>query len=338
VILDELGAFVPAGERGPLLAPFEALRALVNIQPVADYYFEGTDQEDWKPQEFPNVAPPWASFAVFFRFPRQIVSRVTGTKPHPWAGRAAACAFATQRLEGELKGWFLVSAVSFLGIPEVSWPVVSLTKFVVDPTGHIPSEAPPGVCPRDDLRAIGNWMRAVQKARGFASAERVPESDGLRTTEPVVTMPMAVLGSGRVGLRERTELLTRCSQGWVLHPALLAISFAHCKNVSMPEESLPPKVLRARARRGKAPGFTKWRTLRIEPMTRILRKHQERGASVKTALHICRGHFKDYREGPGLFGRVNGLWWWDMQVRGSRERGEVVKTYEVAPGAMGAGR
>ncbi len=38
---------------------------------------------------------------------------------------------------------------------------------------------------------------------------------------------------------------------------------------------------------------------------------------LKRALHIMRGHFKDYREGRGLFGKVHGMWWWDFRVTDS---------------------
>jgi hypothetical protein len=56
---------------------------------------------------------------------------------------------------------------------------------------------------------------------------------------------------------------------------------------------------------------------------------------MKQALHICRGHFKDYRQ-SGLFGRHKGVFWWDMAARGSAEQGIVDKDYRIAGGPHGS--
>lgn len=75
-----------------------------------------------------------------------------------------------------------------------------------------------------------------------------------------------------------------------------------------------------------------YRVLNIEPMKRVLRSEgglEEAGPRV--ALHICRGHFKDYRDGPGLFGKHKSVYWWEGSVRGSLVRGKVEKDYQVNP-------
>jgi hypothetical protein len=43
----------------------------------------------------------------------------------------------------------------------------------------------------------------------------------------------------------------------------------------------------------------------------------------RTALHFARGHFKDFRGGPGLFGKHKELYWWGPQLRGSAQHGVV---------------
>ena len=74
-----------------------------------------------------------------------------------------------------------------------------------------------------------------------------------------------------------------------------------------------------------------FKTLEIEPMKRALKHEgQSETAGLKKALHICRGHFKDYSK-HGLFGKYKGLYWWDSHVRGSTEEGVVVKDYAVKP-------
>lgn len=58
---------------------------------------------------------------------------------------------------------------------------------------------------------------------------------------------------------------------------------------------------------------------------------------IKRALHIARGHFSDYREGRGLFGKHHGIYWWDPQLRGSVSEGYAPKDYIIdAPGRVKA--
>lgn len=60
---------------------------LIIADNVADYYYQGTDQEVFAYQEdFPNIAPPFGQYFVECRAPHQIVSRVHGIQPwHPAA-------------------------------------------------------------------------------------------------------------------------------------------------------------------------------------------------------------------------------------------------------------
>jgi len=111
--------------------------------------------------------------------------------------------------------------------------------------------------------------------------------------------------------------IVRSLMTW-LHPALLAISFLHCKNVAIVENEAPAKLAkRHRERHGVTP--CRYKTLIIEPLKQILRR--EGGSDkvgIQRALHICRGHFKDYRQGAGLFGRYHKLIWQPSIVRGTK--------------------
>jgi hypothetical protein len=109
--------------------------------------------------------------------------------------------------------------------------------------------------------------------------------------------------------------------------ALLAISFLHCKNVTrVPHGS----HLGSKAKRERHAPHIRYHTLVIEPMKKILREEgQSEKTGLKMALHICRGHFKDFREGKGLFGKFKDIYWWDSQVRGSLSEGIVTKDYQV---------
>ncbi len=64
-------------------------------------------------------------------------------------------------------------------------------------------------------------------------------------------------------------------------------------------------------------------------MTAVLNSAREASdGTLRTALHLCRGHFKSYDDRP-LFGRVKGRFWWSAHARGSISQGAVFKGYEV---------
>lgn len=129
-------------------------------------------------------------------------------------------------------------------------------------------------------------------------------------------------------------VMVSMAQAYLVAP-LLAISFMHCKNVTMTEHAGEPS--RRRHKKTK-PGRLSYHTLQIEPMKKVLRAEgRSDEVGLRQALHICRGHFKDYRE-SGLFGRHKGIFWWDAQVRGSADEGIACKDYAVsAPRQESAG-
>lgn len=112
-------------------------------------------------------------------------------------------------------------------------------------------------------------------------------------------------------------------------PLAFAVGFLHCKNVSLVPVEIPEKVKRKRIARGQHPGV-EFKELRIEPMKRILRTEGRSGeVGLKRALHICRGHFATYTEERPLFGKIAGTFWMPAHVRGSKDAGEVRKSYKV---------
>lgn len=139
------------------------------------------------------------------------------------------------------------------------------------------------------------------------SAEGTPFAGDTMTylATPIFRWP-----TGEVLLERRIELQP-------FFAPFLAISFCHCKNVDILREPVPPKV---KAKRERTHGWSPdaWHALKIEPMRRQLRgAGANEPGGLKRALHITRGHFKDYREGRGLFGKVHGMWWWDNRLTDS---------------------
>lgn len=120
--------------------------------------------------------------------------------------------------------------------------------------------------------------------------------------------------------------------GWAARctmPLMLAIAFMHCKNIMLPTVSPPPKASRKAQKRHGRP-LTKYRVLEIVPMREILNwQGGARENGLKKALHICRGHFATYSEDKPLFGKYSGTFWKPQHVRGSKDRGKVIKDYAV---------
>ncbi len=111
-------------------------------------------------------------------------------------------------------------------------------------------------------------------------------------------------------------------------PVLFATSLMHAKNVHLVDNPLPPAVAKRRQHEGK-PAIT-FKTLTIDPMRKQASSATEGGnTGAKRAMHIVRGHFKDYRDSGGLFGKYKGLYWWDMHVTGNDKLRKVIKDYQV---------
>lgn len=112
-------------------------------------------------------------------------------------------------------------------------------------------------------------------------------------------------------------------------PAMLAISFMHCKNVSTNAVDPDQNLNRVRRKAGLKP-FLRYHTINIEPMKTILRTEGGIEANgLKKALHICRGHFSTYTEDRPLFGKHSGTFWVPSHVRGSANEGVIISDYNI---------
>jgi len=112
-------------------------------------------------------------------------------------------------------------------------------------------------------------------------------------------------------------------------PILRALALLNCKNVSTETTPFARGSKNKRKRRGplaKAVYHTLVLTLPGKAQTRIgAGTHSE----SERAFHMVRGHFADYRDGAGLFGRVHGVFWVPAHARGSKDAGVVNKDYSI---------
>ena len=110
-------------------------------------------------------------------------------------------------------------------------------------------------------------------------------------------------------------------------PMLFALSLMNCANVEYVENTFDNEA--EVSEKSERKHNKKYKTLKVKPMqNNIQKKSNCIDEENIMPLHICRGHFKDYRE-KGLFGKYKGIYWWDSQVRGNAENGEVKKDYEI---------
>ena len=149
------------------------------------------------------------------------------------------------------------------------------------------------------------------------------------------------LGGGKMGgidLRMQNEVKDALTESMIeeihcnevnLYIAWFAISLMHCKNVKKVPRDWEHQNLTGRRKRHKLK--IRYYILEIEPMKTILKiegKYETVG--LKQALHICRGHFKDYRDGSGLFGKYKDIYWWEDHTAGSISKGVIGKDYRIS--------
>lgn len=155
-----------------------------------------------------------------------------------------------------------------------------------------------------------------------------PAARHMRFADGRIGVPCEVANAEQLSELERSAVVDSCLN--VIKPALLAISFMHCRNVETREGPRPPIALDKKWRKRYGRPLVRYKVIDIDPMRRVL--ESEGGAStngLKKALHICRGHFATYTEDAPLFGRVVGTFWKPQHVRGTASAGAVVKDYNV---------
>jgi hypothetical protein len=155
-------------------------------------------------------------------------------------------------------------------------------------------------------------------------------------TNPLVTYHAFVRADGEwasskmLAKLEVEEIPNVADFASALNPVLFAISLLHCKNIELSDLPPPSRQIRRLAER-KGMEIVRYKTLVIEPFKKQVR-HEARQAGeseIHRALHICRGHFREYSEERPLFGKYAGRFWVPMHARGSKEHGEVRKDYKV---------
>ncbi len=276
----------------------------VKIHNVADYVFQ-SPAGDWDfRRDFPNIAPPFDNLWMEWSHSRRwSFHDIPPDDPGPDRIRAG---------------------FSILGI-DLRDP--EMETLLPDTVRKPPPEA--------RWMCIGNFILHVDD--GFS----MPPSITWFVSEDGHYVPES-LNDGGIGVRlsfnplfkfsfEPTEADWNEATGlyWFLPVPFMALTFMHCKKVELVKgPAWEARLQQARQRRDREP-LVRWHTLVIDPVKKIVGSANGGNSMLSPkALHICRGHFKDFRQ-QGLFGKNHGIYWWPMHVRGSQANGEVHKDYLV---------
>jgi hypothetical protein len=277
-----------------------ARAAIIRADNVASFYFDHP-KWDWNYHtDFPCSAPPFESFFIECRTPPSMV--IEGGERRPTAGMPSCF------------GWlFRADEAKDFG---QNFPCV-------DVAGRVD-------------------YRRIEGARWFVDVDLVTARDGHpcfmgaaramaigESGEMLVDPPSMI--QGETGLSGVQKEGLHASIGLFFVPALLAVSFMNCKNVTLEAHDPDPLVNRERRRNGHKP-FLRYHTINIEPMKAVLRTEGNiESEGLRRALHICRGHFATYTADKPLFGRTVGTVWRPSHVRGHASEGVVVSDYNVDP-------
>lgn len=270
---------------------------VIKADNVAHYFYEVDAKDDWDlKSNFPNIAPPfercWIEWEVSKHLhvdDKFLDNRVSELVDRMGALVIAAVAPADQP---DIKWGLEILMFSELASGIIAGPIFD-AALLVGPNGQFH--------PISESENQYYYMRLPSHGRSQSELDNLPTETREQLTSIIV----------------------------FAYPALLTFCFLHCKNVDLITNNPPPKLSHAYQKRHKQP-LVQYKTLDIQPIREILKREGDsEKTGLKMALHICRGHFKDFSKGKGLFGRYKGMYWWESQVRGSGVEGIVVKDYRM---------
>jgi hypothetical protein len=129
-------------------------------------------------------------------------------------------------------------------------------------------------------------------------------------------------GENSTDQQKRFDLFTRA-----VNAVMVSFALMNCRNVKMDEAEIPAKVQAHRVRRGKLPLY-RYHVLNIRPQSKTARTRTAgRPDKLDVAIHMVRGHFKEYGK-SGLFGKHRGIYWWTPHLAGTAPR-VVDKSYVI---------
>ncbi len=305
---------------------------VVDTSNASRYFYEELEKEHWDfRDDFPSLAPPWPLFWMEHPMPRTIRSGGSIQNVAPIARYMKAGLLSTgMKIKDDKRKDALLSDMLLTYVREGIRQVNPKTKLY----GYSYQERQERIMKYHDKGQYPSWLVVW---RLLMSLHRNPPYTAM--TQAMYLDEMGKPLSDLITLIPLAPALLsqppEVAQGFATHfmPFMYAISLLHCKNVELIDTPLSPKD-RKKARRAtpKKPFFV-FKQLAVHPMQPQKRPRDkephDHNKEPRHRLHICRGHFKDYRDGEGLFGKYKDIYWWEQHTRGSDEAGVLCKTYRI---------
>jgi hypothetical protein len=286
----------------------------VVIDNAAEYFLTtrlpmGWDRDTFTLADFPQCLSPWRSAFVEFRLP---ASERAQHREAPYGVGMAV--YSIRKTDLATRG----------NAPEGSLP--SIQQAIVRTYPHL-------VVQSEWLTSFALWLENSHRVLAGPLANytffHTANGDLLWNAGNVPEAIMADMQCAAFNSPQEQRDFAKRVMTPYLFPFLFAFSLANCKNVTTSLVDPPEKLSRAHRRRHGMP-LSRYYTLNIEPMKKVLREEGKvESHGLKHALSVCRGHFANYTAGKGLFGKYHGQFWIPQHVRGSANQGVVTKDYAV---------
>jgi len=286
------------------------------VDNVCEYMEAKKNEWDWN--DFPNVAPAYRSMWMEWQLKnenRQTIGVLISS---------AECR-TTQEAADALRQLKLTVLMKF-GLKDTDDVAKSLLEMADVPPEQLKWILHMTTFVRFNMEKlivfVGNTFLLVKEnGESFAS----PEMNG----KGVMSHPSAWIVEMLKGRAEQGHQSAIAYAHSLAGVPCMSLSFLHARGIK--EQAAPPipdALQRARVRRGRLPLF-RHHTLVLDVPKRIIRDGNQGNEDLTPqALHLVRGHFKNFNEKP-LFGKHKGIWFWHPTVKGNRSAGEITKDYEI---------
>jgi hypothetical protein len=299
---------------------------VIIVDNVADYYITQTEQraDAWGVVDFPNCAPVFPLMWLEAR-----TSKVNWL--HAWGALFMSMDLTEvpelhTKIYGNLKDALYLTRETFA---EARWytQVAVMLQQYPNPDTVVPTNLLAHYLVKADGTLVTHRFDEGTDIFAHAEAGEAAIRKDAKGRYILIDSTGSVVDGSRKGFKPE-EVLTFNHQ--LLNPLWMAVSFLHCKNVVTTKTD--PCHLHGKKKASIQCARVHYKTLDIHPMREVLKREgASESTGLKYALHICRGHFRDYSQGRGLFGRHKGLYWFEPHFRGSSTYGEVVKDYMIHP-------
>jgi hypothetical protein len=270
------------------------------ITNVSEFMYTGTNKEKWDKEDFPRPLPPFEHVWFEWKCPKVSISKERGVVQFsPGLDRIGAVVMSSRKANDRLSVWFLPCVLHRGGyvllLPLFGYTVDLKTFEILDAAVNAEADS-------EHIHYTSEGKGYVQFIFAFSTENGTVSED----------------------LRQAAWSMGRESHSTTM-PCQLALSFLNCRNTEVRVVKTPGRLAHSHKKKGKtAP--TDYHVIEIQPIKTKLEVETGKLGYSKQAAAIIRGHFKNYQEGHGLFGKIHGLYWWDQRVTGNLNG----KHYELA--------